>query len=242
MKHLPLTAALLVVFAGCSTQDLTKVLEAAGQTTSGPAPLTNSEVINGLREALRTGTERTVQATSATDGFWNNARIRVPFPAEAMKVKTTLEGIGMKKPVEDFERTLNKAAEEATKEAVPVFVDAITSMSITDGFAILNGGEQAATNFLKEKTTATLITKFKPVVAKATQKVALANYWQPLASAYNSAGLVTGAKAVDPDLDQYVTQKAIDGLFVMLADEEKKIRKDPLARTTDLLRRVFGQQ
>lgn len=242
MKHAPLALAALLAFVGCSTQDLTKVLEAAGQTTTGNSPLTNTEVINGLREALRTGTERSVQFTSAVDGFWNNARIRVPFPAEALKVKTTLEGMGMNKPVEDFERTLNKAAEEATKEAVPVFVDAITSMSISDGFAVLNGGEQAATNFLKEKTTAALMAKFKPVVARATQKVALTNYWKPLASAYNTAGLLTGAKAVDPDLDQYVTQKAIDGLFVMLADEEKKIRKDPLARTTDLLRRVFGQQ
>lgn len=241
MKHILPTTALLVLFAGCSTQDLTKVLEAAGQTTSGPAPLTNPEVINGLREALRTGTERSVQLTSAVDGFWNNARIHVPFPPEAVKVKTTLEGMGMKKPVEDFERTLNKAAEEATKEAVPVFVDAITGMSISDGFAILNGGEQAATDFLKEKTTGALMAKFKPVVARATERVALTNYWKPLANTYNTAGFITGAKAVDPDLDQYVTQKAIDGLFVMLADEEKKIRKDPLARTTELLRRVFGQ-
>jgi len=121
-------------------------------------------------------------------------------------------------------------------------VDAITSMSIADGFAILKGGENAATNYLKEKTTAALIAKFRPTVEAATQKVALTSYWKPVADAYNTASILTGAKAVDPDLNAYVTQKAADGLFTLLANEEKKIRQDPLARTTELLRKVFAQQ
>ena len=148
----------------------------------------------------------------------------------------------MTTPVEDVELTPNRAAEEAAKEAVPVFVDAITSMTIADGFAILKGGENAATNYLKEKTTAALLVKFRPKVEAATQKVALTNYWKPMADAYNAATILTGGKAIEPDLNGYVTQKAADGLFLLLANEEKKIRQDPLARTTDLLRRVFAQQ
>lgn len=208
----------------------------------GTAPLSNGEVISGLKEALRIGTERSVTLGSAMDGFNKNTTIRIPFPQEAIKVRNTLMDLGMKKPVEDFETTLNRAAEEAAKEAVPVFVDAITSMSISDGFAILRGGEDAATNYLKEKTTAALLAKFRPKVEAATQKVALTNYWTPLANAYNTASILTGAKAVDPDLNAYVTQKAADGLFVLLANEEKKIRQDPMARATDLLKRVFAQQ
>ncbi|HRF82487.1 MAG TPA: DUF4197 domain-containing protein, partial [Flavobacteriales bacterium] len=167
---------------------------------------------------------------------------RIPFPPEAIKVKNTLTDLGIKKPVEDFERTLNKAAEQAAKEAVPVFVDAITSMSIQDGFTLLRGGENAATNFLREKTSDALRAKFTPVVERATQQVALTSYWTPVASAYNTASLLTGGKAVDPDLNAYVTSKAMDGLFLLLADEEKKIRQDPAARATALLQKVFAQQ
>lgn len=237
-----LCAVLLLLSAGaCTEQQVLGTIESM-QQSGGTSALSNGEVINGLKEALRVGTERSVSLGSALDGFNKNGLIRVPFPQEAIKVKNTLMDLGLKKPVEDFEVTLNRAAEEAAKEAVPVFVDAITSMSIQDGFAILKGGENAATNYLKEKTTAALLAKFRPTVEAATRKVALANYWKPVADAYNTASILTGAKAVDPDLNAYVTQKAADGLFTLLANEEKKIRQDPLARTTDLLKRVFAQQ
>lgn len=228
----------LLVMAACSPQDLQNVLGAAG----GQPGLSNEEVISGLKDALRVGTERTVSSTGATDGFWGNALIKIPFPEEAIKVKNTLIDIGMTKPVEDFERTLNKAAESAAKEAVPVFVDAITNMTIQDGFTILRGGENAATDYLREKTTAALTTRFRPVVEQATKETALTSYWQPLASAYNTATLLTGGKAVNPDLDAYVTERALQGLFTVLAQEEKRIRQDPLARTTELLRKVFAAQ
>lgn len=209
-------------------------------TIPSSTPLTNEEVVAGLKQALQVGADRTVSKASAADGFWSDARIRIPFPEEALKVRTTLMDIGMTKPVEDFERTLNKAAETAAKEAVPVFVDAITSMTITDGFDLLRGGENAATTFLRDKTSAALRARFTPIVERATSEVALTSHWQPLANAYNATAILTGGKAVDPDLNGYVTTKAMDGLFVLLAEEEKKIRQDPLARTTDLLRRVFG--
>ena len=232
--------ALVALFSSCTEQQILGTMDA--MKNGGTVPLTNDEVISGLKEALRTGTERSVSIGSVVDGFNKNAAIRIPFPAEAIKVKNTLLDIGLKKPVEDLELTLNRAAEEAAKEAVPVFVDAITSMSIADGFAILKGGENAATNYLKEKTTAALLAKFRPKVEAATQKVALTNYWKPVADAYNVATILTGGKAIEPDLNGYVTQKAADGLFLLLANEEKKIRHDPLARTTDLLKRVFAQQ
>lgn len=235
-----LLLSLTLLLASCTEQQVLGTMDA--MKSAGQVPLSNDEVVSGLKEALRVGTERSVSIGSALDGFNKNAAIRIPFPPEAIKVKNTLMDIGLKKPVEDFELTLNRAAEEAAKEAVPVFVDAITSMSISDGFAILKGGENAATNYLKEKTTAALLAKFRPKVEAATQKVALASYWKPLADAYNTASILTGGKAVDPDLNGYVTQKAADGLFVLLANEEKKIRQDPLARTTDLLKRVFAQQ
>lgn len=228
----------LLMLSACSPQDLQNVLGAAG----GQPGLSNEEVISGLKEALRVGTERTVSSTGETDGFWGNALIRIPFPEEAIKVKNTLIDIGMTKPVEDFERTLNKAAESAAKEAVPVFLDAITNMSIQDGFTILRGGEHAATDYLREKTTAALTARFRPVVEKATKETALTSYWQPLASAYNTATLLTGGKAVNPDLDAYVTERALQGLFTVLSQEEKRIRQDPVARTTELLRKVFAAQ
>lgn len=237
MKQIALALA-IVSLLSCSPQDMQNVL---GSLPSS-ATLSNEEVVSGLKEALRLGTERSVQKASIVDGFWNDTRIRIPFPAEAIKVKNTLTDLGMKKPVEEFEYTLNKAAEQAAKEAVPVFVEAITSMSIQDGFNLLKGSENAATNFLREKTSTALRAKFTPVVEDATKQVELTSYWTPVANAYNTATLLTGGKAVDPDLNAYVTTKAMDGLFLLLADEEKKIRQDPAARATALLQKVFAQQ
>lgn len=244
MKQLVALSLLLAVATSCNAQFPKSLKDAADKAMGkdGSGGLSNADVIAGLKEALDKGAERSVALASATDGFWKNERIRIPFPAEAEKMKNTLKTIGMGRQVDEFELTMNRAAETAAKEAVPVFMDAIRDMSIGDGFAILKGGDHAATDYLKEKTTATLTTRFRPIVEEATRKVALASYWTPLANGYNKAGAFTGAKAVDPDLDAYVTQKAIEGLFVLIADEEQKIRKDPVAQTTDLLKKVFGGQ
>ena len=240
MKKPLLLSFLLVLSCGAVAQITFGVRIPAGRNTSRPGGLSNADVVAGLKEALDNGAEQSVLHGSALDGFWKSPRIRIPFPAEAEKMKSTLVSVGMTQQVEDFERTLNRAAEEATKEALVILRDAILGMSVGDGFAILKGGEGAATNYLSEKTGASLIERFLPIVHAANEKVALTSYWTPLANGYNTAGLFTGAKAVDPDLDRYVTQKAIDGLFVLIADEEARIRMDPAARTSDLLRRVFG--
>ncbi len=245
MLKLPSLAFVALLASGCTSTQLTQVMQEANAVVNGenaqPA-LTNADVVAGLKEALTKGAELSVGMASATDGFWKSGRLRIPFPPDAIKVKSTLTDIGMGAQVEKFELTMNRAAENAAKEAVPVFVNAIKGMTVADGFAILKGGDHAATDFLREKTTAELTAKFRPIVENATKQVALTNYWTPLSKAYNSATLLTGGQAVNPDLDAYVTQQAISGLFILVADEELKIRKDPLARTTDLLRRVFGAQ
>lgn len=208
--------------------------------TGGTTSLSNEEVISGLKEALSKGAETSVLKGSALDGFWKNELIRIAFPPEAEKMKTTLVKIGMTKQVEEFEMTMNRAAEDAAKEALPILRDAVMGMSVGDGFAILKGGERAATDYLTKQTSESLRAKFAPIVANSTKKVALTSYWTPLVNGYNKAGAFTGAKAVDPDLDAYITQKAIDGLFTLIAQEEAKIRRDPMARTSDLLKKVFG--
>ncbi len=215
------------------------VLDTTEENTSTPA-LTNDEVIKGLKEALNVGIENAVSFTSVTNGFLNNTEIRIPFPEEAVKVKEKALEWGLDGQVEKFENTLNHAAEEATKEALPIFKDAILNMSIQDGFNILNGGDGAATQFLKENTSSQLIEAFSPKVEEAIKKVKLTEYWEPIISKYNIAMSVTGGEKLNPDLNAYVTQKAIDGLFIMVEKEENKIRKDPAARVTDILKKVFG--
>lgn len=208
-----------------------------GLVTSAYALIDNDEVIRGLKEALTVGTKNAASIASRVNGFYKNPRIKIPFPPDAQKVKTVAEGLGMKKQVEQFVETLNRAAEEAAKEAAPIFINAIKQMTIQDGFQILKGSDDSATQYLKRKTSAPLTAKFRPVVKRAIQKVEVTKYWNPIITQYNHVPFVT---KVTPDLDAYVTEKALNGLFTLIADEEKNIRKNPAARVSDLLRRVFG--
>ena len=202
--------------------------------------LTNEEVISGLKEALNVGIKNAVNLSSVTDGFLKNDVIRLPFPPDAIKVREKAINFGLSKQVTTFEETLNRAAEEATKKALPIFIDAIKNMSVSDGFSILKGGDGAATKFLKSQTSNQLVIAFAPVVKEATTKVQLTAYWNPIITRYNSAMTLSGGQKLDPDLDAYITQKAIYGLFYLVEIEENKIRKDPLARVSDILVKVFG--
>lgn len=215
------------------------ILAGDGTTTTAPS-LTNSEVISGLKEALSVGITNSVNLTSVTDGFLKNTEIRLPFPPDAMKVREKALEWGLSGQVDKFETTLNRAAEEATKEALPIFLNAIKGMTVTDGFSILNGGNGAATRFLKENTTSQLTAAFSPKVANAIASVKLTEYWDPLATKYNQAMIFTGGEKVTTDLNAFVTARAIDGLFTMVEKEENKIRVDPMARVTDILAKVFG--
>lgn len=206
-------------------------------TTNTPAPLTNNEVIAGLKEALSVGIKKSAASASNVDGFYKNASLFIPFPEEAIKVKDKMDALGLSNQTDKFVMTLNRAAEEATKGAAPIFMNAIKNMSVADGFAILKGGEGAATQFLKDNTTAELTQKFTPTVEQAIQKVELTKFWSPIIDKYNKIPFV---EKQNPDLTSYVTERAIDGLFLLVKKEENLIRKDPVARVTDLLKRVFG--
>ena len=205
------------------------------------AGLTNAEIIEGLKEALTVGAKNASQSASKTDGFFRNPQIFIPFPPEAIKVKNKLEQAGFKNQVDEFVLSLNRAAEDASKKALPIFSDAVKGMTITDAKNILNGSDNAATNFLKEKTHTKLIQEFTPVVKESISRVKVTSYWNPVANTYNTLTALTGGQPVNPNLEEYITSKAVDGLFVLIAKEEALIRKDPAARVTDILKKVFGK-
>ena len=208
-----------------------------GNGSGGVNGLSNADIVKGLKEALSVGSKNAGSNASKIDGFWKNSLIRIPFPKEAELVKTYANKMGLSNQVSTFEKTLNRAAEEAAKEAAPIFVNAITSMTIQDGVGILKGGDNAATSFLKDKTSNELKAKFKPVVKRALEKVQITKYWNPIINKYNQVPFV---RKMNPNLDDYVTQKALDGLFLLVGQEEAKIRKDPVARVNDILKKVFG--
>lgn len=246
MKTLIAIALGSVLFISCDVANevssiASNLSTSMNTNTSATQPkLSNADVISGLKEALSVGIQNSVKLSSVTDGFLKNPMIRLPFPEDAAKVKQKALDLGMKTQVDNFETTLNRAAETATKEALPIFTKAITSMSVSDGFSILNGGNGAATAFLKKQTTAELTAAFSPKVKDAIAQVKLTEVWNPIMTKYNTAMTFTGGQKVNPDLNAYVTQKAIDGLFKLVEQEENKIRKDPAARVNDILQKVFG--
>ena len=207
-----------------------------GAGNNGSTGLSNTEITNGLREALNVSTNNATGSASKINGFLNNPLIKIPFPPEVKIVETKARQFGMGSQVNRFVSTMNKAAEEASKQAAPVFLNAIKGMSITDGLTILQGGDNAATNFLQNRTSAELTSKFSPIVKAAMNKVELTKFWNPIINAYNR---IPGVSRRNPNLEQYVTQKALEGLFKLIAQEETKIRKDPASRVTDILRKVF---
>lgn len=236
-----LVCLFIISLFSCSIiEDASTTILSPTNNSPSKIDLTNEEVISGLKEALNVGIKNAVNLSSVTDGFLKNDVIRLPFPPDAIKVREKAINFGLSKQVTTFEETLNRAAEEATKKALPIFVDAIKNMSVSDGFSILKGGDGAATKFLKSQTSNQLVIAFAPVVKEATTKVQLTAYWNPIITRYNSAMTLSSGQKLDPDLDAYITQKAIDGLFYLVETEENKIRKDPLARVSDILVKVFG--
>ncbi|MCX6145807.1 MAG: DUF4197 domain-containing protein [Candidatus Kapabacteria bacterium] len=210
------------------------IVDAVKKTTG----LSESDASSGIKEALIQGTKKGVNLVSAVDGFYSNPAIKIPLPQEAQVVESTLRKIGMGKQVDEAIVSLNRAAEDASKSATDIFVGAITAMTITDALNIVTGSDETAgTKYLQSKTTPKLISAFSPVITKSLEKTNATKYWSDLMSAYNKIPFV---KKVNPNLTQYVTEKAIDGLFKMVAGEEKNIRKDPAARGSDLLKKVFG--
>jgi hypothetical protein len=217
---------------------LKKAGGAFNKAKGGGTSLSNDEIIAGLKEALSVGAQNSSGKLSALDGFFANAAIKVLMPAEAKKVENTLRNAGMGTMVDDAILSMNRAAEEASKSAAPIFVNAIKQMGFQDALSILKGTDTAATSYLKGKTIAALTTAFKPVIDEALLKTGATKHWKAVFETYNK--LPTTFKKINTDLSGYVTDKALVGLFYQVAIEEQKIRKDPAARVNDVLKKVFG--
>lgn len=241
MKRLIFVTLAFAFLTNCSTAQIDKLLKTADKAINNNKnqSLSTEEVVAGLKEALTKGISNGSDLVSKLDGYFKNPEIKIPFPPEVKNVETRLRQIGLGSEVDKFVLSLNRAAEDAAKESKPIFVTAIKSMTIQDAWSILKGEETAATTYLKRTTSPQLKDKFKPVIQNSLNKVNATKYYKDLVTRYNQIPLV---QKVNPNLDDYATDRAIEGLFVMVAKEEKLIRKDPLARTTELLRKVFGAQ
>lgn len=244
MKRFAFLLVLLTVGSNLSAQKLLQQIQqgvnqatGSGSGTGLGSGLSNDEIIKGLKEALNVGTNNATGSASKANGFFSNPLIKIPFPPDVKIVETKARQFGMGPQVDKFVKTMNSAAEEASKQAAPIFINAVKTMSITDGLMILRGGDNAATTYLQSRTNAELTTKFTPVVKSAISKVQLTKYWKPIITKYN---MIPGVHKKNPDLDKYITEKALEGLFKLIAQEETKIRKDPMAQVTNLLQRVFG--
>ena len=198
--------------------------------------VTEAEAGQGIKEALSQGIAGAVLQLNKEDGFFKDAVLKIIMPAEAQKVEKTLRGIGLGKQVDDAILSMNRAAEDAAKNAAPIFLNAVKQMSINDAWGILKGGDSAATQYLRQKTTASLALAFKPVIEKSLEKTGATKYWNTVFTSYNKFSF----NKINPDLSSYVTEKAMSGIFYEVAQQEAQIRKDPLARTSDILKKVFG--
>lgn len=209
-----------------------------GGTSSGNNNFTQTEAANAIKEALTKGITAGVEKVSVADGFFKNSFIKVLMPPEASKAESTLRSMGMGQLVDNAVLSMNRAAESASKQATPIFVNAIKQMTVTDAINMVNTKQQdAATQFLQRTTTEQLVTSFKPSIKTALDQTLATKYWKDVTTYYNKIPLV---QKVNTDLPDYVTRKAIAGLFYMVAQEEAKIRKDPAARTSEILKKVFG--
>ena len=228
---------LLIAILGIQQIDAQFLKNAKKLINSKNNGLTEKDAADGIKEALVNGTDESVKQVSVLNGYWGNSEIKIPFPAEAKEMESKLRAVGMGKKVDEFNESMNRAAEKAASEAKPIFLTAIKDMTVRDAVNIVKGTDNAATMYLKNNTSPQLIDKFQPIIKTSLDNVNATRYWSDLITIYNKIPMV---KKMNPDLPQYVTQKAIDGLFIMIAKEELKIRKDPVARTSELLKKVFG--
>jgi hypothetical protein len=224
----------ITLFVSCN--ELQQVVNQLPSETTG---LGNEEIGNGLRAALDKGITKQVSRLTKTDGFFKNDLVKILMPEELRKVDKTLRDIGLGNLADEGLKVLNRAAEDAVGEATPIFINAVKEISFNDAKGILLGNEQAATDYLKERTTTALYDKFNPVIKSSFQKVGADKVWASLINKYNSIPLTSN---VNPDLTDYVTQEALKGVYTMIAVEEKEIRTKASSRTTDLLKQVFALQ
>lgn len=201
--------------------------------------LTEGEIVDGLKQALEIGTSKAVNLVSQKNGYLKNPEIKIPLPENVQKAEGVLRNLGFGNKVDEFELSMNRAAERAAPKATSIFGDAIKKMTISDARGILDGKDNAATLYFRDKTSTRLHDAFKPIVNQAMSEVGVTQAYQ---SVDRKIRALPYTKSSSLDIDKYVTDKALDGLFLMLAKEEKKIREDPAARVTDLLKKVFAKE
>lgn len=239
MKKLVYTSFLVLTLgaSACTVAEIQRTVDGVMAGTGGP--VTREEVASGLKQALEIGIKNGANQASQTDGYYKNPLIRIPFPEDVKRVENTLRQVGLGSEVDRFILTLNRGAEDAARSATPIFVNAIKQLTIADAWSILRGEKDAATQYLKRTTSQQLYTTFNPIVVQSLEKTNATKYYTDIVNQYNRIPLV---QKVNPDLDDYATQKAMDGLFQLIAQEEANIRVNPIARTTELLRRVFTKE
>lgn len=251
MSHLVPTTLVLILLGMLSTsagadwlEDLKSKLEGASSAPTATVPagtagaLSDEDLARGLKEALSKGTQQAVAQLGKDGGFLNNLDVKIPLPDELRKVEKLLRKMGQDKYADQFVATLNHAAEKAVPEAATIFADSISQMTLADAKSILKGPEDAATQYFRKTSEAKLKERFLPIVKTATDQAGVTAAYKKLMQKAGPAAQIMGSGATD--LDGYVEAKAVDGLFKMIAAEEKRIRQDPLARTTELLKKVFG--
>lgn len=240
MNTLIRSGLIVMLFVGCTAQQLQQAKKTVDGYLGEEVQLSSEDVAAGLKEALTTGISKGADKVSSLNGYLNNPSIKIPFPPDVKKVEDKLRAIGLGNQIDKFVTTLNRGAENAAKEAKPIFVTAITSMSIQDAWGILKGEDKtAATSYLQRVTSAQLRQKFMPVIKNSLDKTNATKYYADIINTYNKIPLV---EKVNPSLEGYATDKAMEGLFFMIAKEEQTIRKDPAARATELLKKVFKEQ
>ncbi len=248
MKKISIVILMLGVAYGTQAQGIfNKINKALGKDSSknifsgikGGAGkgLSNDDIVSGLKEALRVATDTTTQSLSRAGGYFSDAAIKILMPPEAQKAENTLRSIGAGRLVDRAILSMNSAAENAAGDVGGIFLTAIKQMTVTDGINILRGGDHAATDYLKRSTTAILVERMQPVIQSSLSKVHADQYWQQVFSKYN----LVSRQQVETDLTTYVTSKALDGMFYNISLQEQKIRKDPAAQVTDILKKVFGK-
>jgi len=208
------------------------------KNSSAGSGLSTGEIVSGLKEALSLGAKKSTSKLSAPDGFFKDAAVKILLPKQVQDIEKKMRMLGLGKLVDNAELSMNRAAEDASKSAAPIFLSAIKQMTITDALNILRGTDTAATSYLRKTTTPKLTTAFMPIIQESLKKTDAAKYWNDVFTAYNRFS----SKPVDTDINSYVTGKALDGIFYYVAQEEVNIRKNPAGRVTDVLKKVFGKQ
>lgn len=245
-KNLVLSLALIVLLSGCA-----EMMHLSQQYLETDAPLTQNEIISGLKEALVTGTNQSANILGATDGYYKDELVKILLPPEANIIVENASKIpGGQQLLDDVLLHINRAAEDAVSEAKPIFVSSITNLTISDGIGILKGEDNAATQYLHKTTYDQLFILYRPKIKASVEKelvggISTKESWDTLVGKWNLVaksivGQMAGFKPVDTQLEDYLTEKALEGLFLKIADEEKQIRKDPIARVSSLLKKVFG--